>query len=410
MTVSPFGFPASTSRNPPPPLAATASCCCGLNTIVNLPAPAGNNTDGAAINVSSLQGRKTLEISGTYQGSYAIMGSHDGNLYFPLFNFNTGSGPQTIRQTVDAVVQFMRVHSSATNAGPVTVNVAARSTVACAANGLGGANSFFSVATLLPGASGPQASLDLFSLVAATGVDVASVACGGTFRGQIAVEASLDGLNFSPLASFSSSQAPQGSGQVLGAYDPSVVPQVVRYVRANVLPGTTITGPTSLTIGGPQNCTCSGAGCSPVGLHTDGSSGAFTLTGASTSAIILGTAPYDFTCTGLAHVSLNGTVDSKSVAGAINDGQLYPTYGIFIVTVVPPAANLFTIIPPDVQITTVIPTDALFHTFTDGPVVEVNPGAGKTIVFAVKPNEFGTAAAIPTTYNYKNFILSVVGV
>ncbi|HEV3059703.1 MAG TPA: hypothetical protein VGY48_15740 [Vicinamibacterales bacterium] len=200
-----------------------------------------------------------------------------------------------------------------------------------------------------------------------------------------------------------------GSGRFVGGFDGTR--GVIRPVGGSLIqPGSLMAGGVDgwdqpiLQAGG------GGGGCSPVGLHTDGTSGTFTLTTASGSATILGTAPYAFTCTGLAHVSLSGTIDSQSSGGAVGNDQLYPTYGIFIVTVVPPANQLFSIILPDVQITTPIPTDALFHTFTGGPVVEVNPGAARTIVFAVKPNEVGTGAVIPTTYNYKNFILDVTGV
>lgn len=148
-------------------------------------------------------------------------------------------------------------------------------------------------------------------------------------------------------------------------------------------------------------------GCPPVGLHTDGTQGTFTLTGASVSPIILGTAPYDFTCTGDAHVILDGTVDSQSAGGA--GTFVFPTYGIFIVTVVPPAASLFSLILPDVLIATNSPHDGLFHTFSDTNT-EVNPAAARTIVFAVEPNSTGTDITAPATYNYKNFILDVTGV
>jgi len=237
------------------------SCCCGLNTIVNLPVPSGDKSDGLAVNVSGLQGRKTIEISGAYAGSYWVFGSHDGNLFFPVANFDSGGGSQTVRKTLDVAANFMKVHREASQSGVVTVNVAARATVACATSGQGGTNNFFSLATLVPGTSGPQAPLDLFTLVATTGLDVSSVACSGAFVGQISIEGSLDGTNFSPVGSFSSSQAQKGSqpGQMM--FDPVVVGQIIRFIRVNILQGTVITGPTSLTLGGPQNCDCASGGC-----------------------------------------------------------------------------------------------------------------------------------------------------
>jgi hypothetical protein len=146
--------------------------------------------------------------------------------------------------------------------------------------------------------------------------------------------------------------------------------------------------------------------CLPVGLHTDGTQGTFTLTGASVTPIILGTAPYDFTCTGDAHVELFGTVDSQALS--IIGGPTFPNYGIFIVSVVPPAADLFSIILPDVNMFA-SPPDLAFHTFTDTNTI-VNPAGPRFVVFAVTGVSIGSHEAVPGTYNYKNFILDVTGV
>jgi hypothetical protein len=240
-------------RRSPALSGAVTGCCCGLNTIANLPVPPADKTDGAAVNVSGLQGVKTFEISGSYSGTYSILGSHDGNLYFPVAFFNSGGSSQTVRKTLEVVANFLKVHREAPQSGLVTVNIAARATTACASSTQGGLNNFFTLATLLPGANGPQPALDLFALVAATGMDVSNVACGGSFTGQISVEGSLDGVNFSPLGGFLSSQAQRGSGPGQSMFDPIVVGQVIRYIRANVLPSTVISTPTSLTMGGPQN-------------------------------------------------------------------------------------------------------------------------------------------------------------
>lgn len=241
-----------------------ANCCCGLNTIVNLPVPSGDKGDGPAVNVSGLQGRKTLEVSGAYAGAYWVFGSHDGNLFFPVANFNSGGGSQSVRKTLDVAANFLKVHREAPQSGLVTINVAGRATVPCATSGQGGTNNFFSLAALVPGMSGPQAPLDLFTLVAATGLDVSSVACGGSFTGQISIEGSLDGANLSPVGSFLSSQAQRSSQPGQSAFDPVVVNQIIRFLRVNVLPGTVIAGPTSLTLGGPQNCDCaSSTPCTP---------------------------------------------------------------------------------------------------------------------------------------------------
>lgn len=134
--------------------------------------------------------------------------------------------------------------------------------------------------------------------------------------------------------------------------------------------------------------------------------GLFTLSDASGPALILATAPYDFSCIPQGHVHLAATADYKYLAG----GNIFPKFGIFIVTVVPPAADLFTLIPPDVQITTAIPPhDGLFHTFTGSNTI-VNPGAARTVIFAVGPDSSGTHNLTPTDYAYQNFTFTVTGV
>lgn len=149
-------------------------------------------------------------------------------------------------------------------------------------------------------------------------------------------------------------------------------------------------------------------GCLPIDLHADGTQGTFTLAGASTDPIILATFSYDFTCTGDAHIRLDGTVDSKIVAITGPD-PVFPTYGIFIVAVVPPAADLFSLILPDLEIDTVEPVDTGFHTFTATNTI-VNPAGPRFVVFAVRPTTIKSQFTAPETYNYKNYILDVTGV
>lgn len=109
-----------------------SACDGGLNQIVNLPVPASDNTDGAAVDVSGLVGEKSVEISGTYAGSYVVLGSHDGNRYVPVLSFNSGSGEQAFKQTMNVVLRFMRVRRRAQNISNISVNIGSRATCACA--------------------------------------------------------------------------------------------------------------------------------------------------------------------------------------------------------------------------------------------------------------------------------------
>jgi hypothetical protein len=241
-------------------------CCCGLNQIASLAVPTSISSDGAALDVSGLVADKTVELCGQYNGTYTIMGSHDGSLYVPLLNFDSGSSSQTVKQAVSAVMHFMKVRRSATNNDPsvVTVNIAARAAVNCAKSGPTGANQFITLATLGAGlGQGPQPAVDLWSLVAATGLDDFNVACGGDFSGTLALEGSLDGVNFSPVGEDASGA--QIGGFTLGsktntlglvpAMPVLLVSEIVRFVRINNL-GAVLRGPVNITIGGKQNCDC----------------------------------------------------------------------------------------------------------------------------------------------------------
>lgn len=241
-------------------------CCCGLNQIASLSVSSSISGDGAALDVSGLVADKTVELCGQYNGTYTIMGSHDGNLFVPLLSFDAGSSSQSVKQAVSAVMRFMKVRRNATNNDPsvVTVNIAARAAVNCAKSGPAGANQFITLATLGAGlGQGPQPSIDLWSLVAATGLDDFNVACGGDFSGTLAFEGSLDGVNFSPVGEDAAGN--QVGGFTLGAktntlgvtpaMPPLLVNEIVRFVRINNL-GAVLRGPVSITIGGKQNCDC----------------------------------------------------------------------------------------------------------------------------------------------------------
>ena len=147
-------------------------------------------------------------------------------------------------------------------------------------------------------------------------------------------------------------------------------------------------------------------GCAPIDLHADGTHGSFTLAGASVDPIILATFSYDFTCSNDGHVRLDATVDSAYVSGGSN---IFPKYGIFIVSVIPPASELFSLILPDVEMVTHVPVDTLFHTFTDTNTI-VNPAGTRFVIFAVAPDSVTTQGLSPANYQYENYILDVTGV
>lgn len=223
------------------------------NQIITLTVPGIDQSDGPATNVSGLVGSKTVELSGQYAGSYTILGSHDGLSYAPLLVFDSGSGAQSVRQTTNAVVKFMKVRRKATNITAVGASVLGLTTTT---------NSFISLAPIPAGTNtGPLGSTDIWTVVPPTGIELGlSAICAGNFVGTIALEGSLDNVSFSPIEG--GFLVGDGSGQK--ELSPLVTVDTVRFVRLNVLPGTKISGPVSVTIGGGLAPSSGGGGVALV--------------------------------------------------------------------------------------------------------------------------------------------------
>jgi len=103
----------------------------GENQILALPVPGIDNTEAAAVNVSDLIGCKTIELSGTYDGRYVVLGSHDGTHYSPVLTFDSGSGVQSARQTCNVILQFMKVRRRATNLSAIAMSIGSQVTCSC---------------------------------------------------------------------------------------------------------------------------------------------------------------------------------------------------------------------------------------------------------------------------------------
>ena len=160
-----------------------------------------------------------------------------------------------------------------------------------------GSNNFIAFATIPAGAQvGEQPAVDLWSLVPTTGLDPGfNIICVGEFTGTIAIEGSLDGVQFNPLGFFT-----LGNGQAGSSFElsPIVVDDVVRYIRARVMPGTYIQEAVFLTAGGAQNCDCSGGGGGTVnkiiagtgiGVSPPAGTGDVTVSNTGVTSLIAGT-------------------------------------------------------------------------------------------------------------------------
>jgi hypothetical protein len=212
--------------------------------ILNIPVPGSG--DGVAVNVSDLAGEKTVTLSGTFEGQYVLLGSHDGNHFDPVLSFDAG-GIEGIKQTFSGALKWVRLRSQAMKAHGVTANISGLS--------IPGNNTFGIFPTLMPGASGPQASSDL-GLIDYQG-DVNFMGQGGV-RGSVVVEGSFDNQEFNPIGAFSAEPA---SSSLLGAqsfeFSPLSTGDRIRYVRLNVRG--TILSPFTVTFGGAQTATGGGA-------------------------------------------------------------------------------------------------------------------------------------------------------
>ena len=124
-----------------------------------------------------------------------------------------------------------------------------------------GTNNFVALATINPGDSGPQASVDLWALVPTTGFAPDwSIICVGDFSGSVVIEASLNGVDFNPVASFD-----LGNNQSSASFEmsPIIVEDIVRYVRTRVGGNCLIRGPIYITLGGSVACDCPSSGNAP---------------------------------------------------------------------------------------------------------------------------------------------------
>lgn len=214
----------------------------GLNQIATLNVPTSNG-EGTASDLNTMAADKTIELSGTYVGRFVILGSHDGTLYVPLAIFDSGGGAQAFKQVVKVTTRYLKVLRKTSSGGTVVISVAAETTAL---------NNYIALATLTTGATGPQASIDLWTLVASTGLEGGVSFFGrGSLGGTIVVEGSLDNTNWNPLGEFDSGLLV--GGEAMG-FSPIVANEIVRYVRVNVV-GVVGSAGFSITLGGVQNTT-----------------------------------------------------------------------------------------------------------------------------------------------------------
>lgn len=179
------------------------------NVFVNLPMPAFNGA-GAAVDVSTMGGLKTIVVAGTFdEATIAVEISEEAagptQAWAPIAMFQSGD----TRRLVRCAARYMRV------------NVSGRKTsLPFSANADVGANDagalFATIA--MPALNGPGAAVDVSALGG-----FSTFVVGGTFPGAtIGIEGSEDGTDYAPICAF--------AGQ--GGQQSALV--TANWVRANV--------------------------------------------------------------------------------------------------------------------------------------------------------------------------------
>ena len=206
-------------------------------TPVNVPVPISG--DGPAVDVSALVGPKTVQLSGTYEGYYDLLGSQDGQTFVPVASFNA-DGPEGIKQTIPGAFSSVRLRSGAVAAVGVV----------CEVSGVAGAgqNGFGVIATLGGGFTGLTPPVDTSTFIPPTGSEEDTCfLCRGSFTGPITVLGSSDGVEFNPLGAWNPGRLPQGAPPIV-ELAPLTTKAKVRYVR--LLVSGVVTGVVTVTMGG----------------------------------------------------------------------------------------------------------------------------------------------------------------
>ena len=211
--------------------------------ILPIPVPS-SGFDGTPVDVSNIRGEKTIMLGGSFDGSYSILGSHNGNSYAPIGGFSA-STPIGTSLILDTAIRYVRLRAKTSRAVGMTAAISGEL--------LAGANQFFDLPSIAPGASGAQAITDLITSIPPIGlVQSTNVILTGDFYGAISVEGSLDGNEWSPLGAFKVGSQTRDNGGFVSTPELSPVKytEQVRYIRMNVTPGTLVRGTLSVSIGG----------------------------------------------------------------------------------------------------------------------------------------------------------------
>lgn len=210
--------------------------------------------DGPIASISDLVGQKTVALTGLFSGgSYILLGSDNGTSFVPIAQFDSG-GVEGYEQTISAAFSHVRVR----NAGAIPSG-----SVGMTVTGVVGAgeNKFTTLATIAPGASGPQGIIDTHTLFPPSGVEQEiAILCKGSFVGNVVVFGSDDSVEWNPIGEFQADAQPRSllGGSSSLEFGPLSTKDLTRYLRVDVK--AQVTAQTVVTIGGRIPATGGGGG------------------------------------------------------------------------------------------------------------------------------------------------------
>ena len=211
--------------------------------------------DGPVANISALVGKKTVTLTGFFQGVYTLLASHNNVNFVPVLIFNS-DGQESIKLTLPDAYFSVRVRAGANvvPGGSVAVEVAGVTKA--------GENQFATLATFPPGSGGTGPVIDTTLLFAPTGLESGiNFICEGGLTGTVSVEGSNDGVGWGGIGTFQAGERQRpllGLQQVL-EFSPLSTGDNTRYLRFTV--DGQLDTPLVLTIGGriPATLFASGA-------------------------------------------------------------------------------------------------------------------------------------------------------
>lgn len=218
-----------------------------------IPIPTTWGATGAPVDVSDLTGEKTILLSNSFEGTYVLLGSHDGSYYVPVATFS-GHGDLPFKELLGQTYRYLALRSLGTMPSGMSAAVCANQDATVCR--------FLALPTVPAGAYGPQAVVDLFDLLPPAGVSTNTcVILSGAFVGQVSVEGSLDRSAWSSVATWSCPQVALPASGLLPSvpeWGPAPFEAQVRYLRVNVLVGSVVTSALHVSLGGQVPGSASG--------------------------------------------------------------------------------------------------------------------------------------------------------